>query len=151
MNTIAAMNTITALEPGHLARLARLYVEIFNGPPWHDGWTEAVALERLSGFAAVPTFWGLGQWHGERLLGFALGWGERWVDGWTFHLKEMGVAPELQGQGQGRALMQALGSGLRERGYQSINLQTSRGSPAAQFYATQGFVDLNLLSLHKSL
>lgn len=145
------MNTFVALDACNLTHFTGLYCTLFNAAPWHDGWTEAVALERLQGFAAVPSFFGLGQLQGSQPVGFALGWGERWVNGWTFHLKEMGVAPALQGQGLGRALMQALSAHLRERGYQSINLQTGRSIPAAHFYQAQGFVDLDLLSLHKGL
>lgn len=63
-----------------------------------------------------------------------LGWKERWVNGWTFHIKEMCVAAPVQRQGAGAALMQALEDVLRAEGVTSLYLQTLEEAPAFGFY-----------------
>ncbi|MCO5356675.1 GNAT family N-acetyltransferase [Acidovorax kalamii] len=145
------MNEFIRLDRANILGFAEVYRSVFNAPPWNDGWSSEAASERLQLFASFPTFQGTGLVHGSRAAGLALGWGERWVDGWTFHLKEMCLDQTLHRQGFGTSLMDALENSLRQQGFDSINLQTGRTAPAANFYAQLGFRNLDLVSLIKRL
>ncbi len=145
------MKEIVRLDPTNIAGFVDLFRSAFNAPPWNDGWSSEAASERLQLFASFPTFLGVGLLHDSRAVGLALGWGERWADGWTFYLKEMCTEPSFQRQGVGTSLMNALENSLRQQGFDSINLQTGRTAPAANFYEQRGFRSLDLVSLAKRL
>lgn len=63
-----------------------------------------------------------------------------WTAGLECHLAELYVVPALRGQGRGRALMEAALELARERGADSMDLNTDEGDIAARaLYARLGF------------
>lgn len=139
------------LDAETVEEFAGLYCAVFNAPPWSDGWTEAAATERLQAFLSMPRSLALGLAVDGRPAALAVGWGERWVGDWHFHLKEMCVAPPLQGGGVGRELMRRLEKRLAEAGFSRVYLETGRSAPARGFYEAQGYADLGLVCLSKRL
>jgi len=143
------MESITSLSLENISEFVPLYRSVFNAPPWNDGWTEAVAAERLASFAQSPAFQGMGlSMHGEA-IGLVLGWGERWVQGWVFHIKEMCIHERYQGQGFGAKLMRGFEEHLQARGFMSANLQTGESVPARKFYEGLGYKQSGYVSLLK--
>ena len=122
---------IVPLVPENIASFARLYQSVFNGPPWHDGWSEEGVLERLTSFAQYPKFCGLGCLIDENPVALALGWGERWVGGWHFHIKELYVASEVQRQKVGTKLLSAFELELSRQGYKRVFLETGESAQRA--------------------
>ncbi|MBD9668838.1 GNAT family N-acetyltransferase [Variovorax sp. VRV01] len=145
------MEEVIALSSVNIRQFSPLYQSVFNSPPWNDGWSEDAVIERLTGFAAFPTFQGVGLVREGEPLGLVLGWGERWVDGWTFHIKEMCVHQSGQRQGLGKKLMLAFEERLRRLEFLGANLQTGDAAPARIFYEGIGYRALGLVSLHKQL
>jgi len=86
--------------------------------------------------------------HGEA-IGLVLGWGERWVQGWVFHIKEMCIHERYQGQGFGAKLMRGFEEHLQARGFMSANLQTGESVPARKFYEGLGYKQSGYVSLLK--
>lgn len=145
------MNTaFAAVSPREVEGFAELYTEVFNAPPWHDGWSVPVAAERLRAFAETPRFEALGAFRGGRPVGLVLGGGERWVKGWVLHVREMFVAPSLQRSGVGRRLL-AQFEALLVGSYTSIYLQTGSHVPAHAFYASCGYSAIDLVSMRKHI
>jgi len=73
----------------------------------------------------------------ERLLGAAL---TSRVAAGVAHVTQVCVAPERQGQGLGRALMQAVLARLAGRGYRGVSLTvTAENERAVQLYYKLGF------------
>lgn len=145
------MHTFVQLDCTNVLDFADLYGTVFNAPPWNDGWSCEAVSERLLTFASFPRFGGLGLVRDGRAEALALGWGERWINGWTFHLKEVCVATARQRQGLGVALVLALESQLREQGFVSVYLQTARSAPALCFYQRLGYAESGLAALQKRL
>src|ERR1700744_6312735 len=96
---------IRAAVPGDLAAITSVYVECFNAPPWHDGWSFAAAHERLSAYLETRQFRGAIALSEQTVVGLLIGQKERWVNGFHFFLQEMCVAPSQQRRGVGRALL----------------------------------------------
>lgn len=140
-----------ALTAENIADCADLYLGVFNAPPWNDGWEHAAVQERLAAFMAFPTARGLALQVEGAPVAMVLGWKERWVNGWTFHIKEMCVAAPVQRQGAGAALMQALEEVLRAEGVVSLNLQTLEEAPAFGFYEGLGYRKGRVVMLGKLL
>lgn len=135
------------LREQDIDRVAALYCHVFNAAPWNDGWTITAAHERLARFMANPDSLGVLAVEEEKVLGFALGACERWVDGEHFHLKEMCTDPERQRQGVGSAVLADLCAHLQHRGVQAIYLQTAAKGAADPFYRKHGFRVINLQTM----
>lgn len=135
----------------NIADCVDLYLGVFNAPPWNDGWEQGAVLERLTAFMAFPTARGLALLQDGAPVAMVLGWKERWVNGWTFHIKEMCVTRHLQRQGAGAVLMRALEDVLRAEGVVSLNLQTLEEAPAFGFYEGLGYRKGRVAMLGKKL
>jgi len=140
-----------ALTAENIADCANLYLGVFNAPPWNDGWEHAAVVERLTAFMAFPAARAMAFLVEEVPVAMVLGWKERWVNGWTFHIKEMCVAGHLQRQGAGAVLMLALEDALRTEGVVSVNLQTLEEAPAFGFYEGLGYRKGRVVMLGKLL
>ena len=140
-----------ALTAENIAGCADLYLGVFNVPPWSDGWERTAVLERLAAFMAFPDARGMALLQEGVPVAMALGWKERWVNGWAFHLKEMCVAGHLQRQGAGAGLLRALEDRLRSEGVTSMNLQTLEDAPAFGFYQGLGYRKGRVVMLGKLL
>jgi ribosomal protein S18 acetylase RimI-like enzyme len=87
----------------------------------------------------------------EKPVALVLGWGERWVEGWVFHVKEMCICNDLQRQGLGTQLLSILEEQLATDGYTATYLQTGELAPARFFYEKLGYKKFSLVSLGKKL
>lgn len=127
--------TFIALSSANIADFAPLYFRVFNAPPWNDGWASVAEVDkRLQMFAAFP-----------------LGWGEYWVSGPSFFIKEYCVATERQRTGLGRALFDELARRLNAAGYTGTYLQTDPDSAAEAFYSRMGFQRMDLITMGRGL
>jgi GNAT superfamily N-acetyltransferase len=142
---------IVDIHQANIDQFVDLYVAVFSGAPWNDGWSREAALERLTAFTTHPRFYGLGRIEGREPAALVMGWGERWVRGWMFHVKEMCVAVALQRKGFGNGLLKSLESNLRAENFMGIHLQTGAKTPARKFYESCGYDVLDVISLRKSL
>jgi aminoglycoside 6'-N-acetyltransferase I len=143
--------SFTLLTADNISTIVPLYCRVFNAEPWKDGWTEAVAFERLNTFAQFPTFLGVAILSDSEVQGFALGWAERWVNSWQFHLYEMCIDLKAQGQGHGRAVITEMERLVKERSYTEIFLKTSTDAPAKQFYEACGYQQRGMVVMGKRL
>jgi aminoglycoside 6'-N-acetyltransferase I len=143
--------TFVLLNAENISTVVPLYCNVFNSEPWNDGWTEGVAFERLNTFVKYPTFLGVAVLDGSAVLGFALGWAERWVDDWQFHLYEMCVDSNKQGQGHGRRLIAELEKLAKARAYTGVFLKTAANAPAKQFYEACGYRPRDMIVMGKRL
>ena len=145
-------DTFVTIDAGNIARFAPLYFRVFNAPPWNDGWASVEEVDkRLQIFAAFPSFLGLGLVMDAEPVAFAMGWGEYWVSGPSFFIKEYCVATERQRAGLGRALYGELARRLKAAGYTGTYLQTDPDSAAEAFYSRIGFQRLDLITMGRGL
>jgi aminoglycoside 6'-N-acetyltransferase I len=147
----SAACAIRPIAPIDIEALVPLYLSVFNAPPWNDTWSQTAALERLTDIATHPRFFGLTAHANDDVLGMVLGWSERGVAGWLFHVKEMCVARSSQRTGIGRQLLAALEEALLERDVTNIFLETAIEAPAKRFYAACGFHELAIIAMAKRI
>src|SRR5690606_1917790 len=65
---------IRELDATDLPEATRLYVRVFNAPPWNDQWTEATAGTRLRQTLQTPGALGLAIRDADRIIGVAIGY-----------------------------------------------------------------------------
>lgn len=107
--------------------------------PWNDGWSFEAARERLEAYLEARQFRGAIAFSEQAVVGLLVGQKERWVQGFHFFLQEMCVTPNQQRRGVGRALLGHIRAVLRSEGVEKIYLATGPKTPAASFYAANGF------------
>ncbi|RYE36948.1 MAG: hypothetical protein EOP21_14485, partial [Hyphomicrobiales bacterium] len=64
---------VVTIDEEALPACARLFVAVFNGPPWNEDWQYETVLLRLSEFQRSAGFFGLMAVDSEELVGFVLG------------------------------------------------------------------------------
>jgi aminoglycoside 6'-N-acetyltransferase I len=141
---------VVEITQENIHSFAGLYIDVFNQPPWNDGWSKTAVLERFQSFAAFPRFRGLGYLTAGHPTALVFGWGERWTNGWNFHVREMCVAVPLQRGGFGKRLLLAFEKQLFAEGFKSVFLETGQAVAARKFYEGLGYKNLSLVSLSKN-
>ena len=129
----------TRVNHDNLAQCERVFVQVFNNPPWSENWEAEAVERRLHDIYQTPGFYGLLCAVDGEAVGFAIGIIEQWDKSKHFYLKEMCVASAQQRRGIGAALLNALQENLVIEGVTKIYLHTARATPAQSFYEKQGF------------
>jgi aminoglycoside 6'-N-acetyltransferase I len=139
---------IRSIHRADLRRCAKVFVAVFSREPWNEDWRVTDVLTRLEELYRTPGFYGViactdeervSLAEPEQVLGFAMGYAERWKRGRHFYLTEICVMPHRQRRGVGTAIMGALCQDLAEMDVEAMYLLTLRDSPAEAFYEQCGF------------
>ena len=142
----------TRVNHDNLARCERVFLDVFNNPPWNEKWQAEAVARRLDDINQTPGFYGLLCTIEDETVGFALGTIEQWDVSKHFYLKEMCVVSAQQRRGVGVALLSALEENLKSKGVAKIYLHTARDMPAQSFYEKQGFyVSARMIMMSKWL
>lgn len=137
----------------NIEECTKLYTNVFNKEPWNDGWKDEDAKERLSDIFSNPKFLGIGIYdEKQKMIGFLLGYTERWLSSNHFNLNEMCVMTELQSRGIGSYLIGALETQCKENNISRIYLLTAREGQAEAFYKKNGYyVSPKMIMMSKRL
>lgn len=130
---------IAEVETRQLNEFSALYVDVFNQPPWNEGWTVEAANERLGCYRETPNFVGISARMNGCLVGFIFGNFEPYQNECLFLLKEMCVSLACQRTGVGSAMLTRLHQVLESRGVTTVNLLTRIDTSAEQFYLKRGY------------
>jgi ribosomal protein S18 acetylase RimI-like enzyme len=123
----------------HLERASKVYTACFNGPPWHDNWSQETARVRLQILLDYPNAIGFVAIRNEELVGLVMGNCEPWSDGISYYLNELCVSLNEQRSGIGESLLDNLLKELKNREVESVYLLTEHSSGAESFFLNQGF------------
>ena len=130
---------VNRLSLENINECTKLYIDIFNGEPWNDGWQEVDAKERLTELFNHQRFLGIGIYNNTELIGFSLGYIERWLHSDHFYLNEMCIKETFQSKGIGSMLISALEECCIENNISHIYLITARDGQAEAFYKKNGY------------
>ena len=128
----------------HISKLAELYVETYNAPPWNDQWTLRLAMQKLDEMINCRDSFGLIACEDEsNILGMIVGSSEIYYNCKQFFIKDFFVIPSMQGHGIGTALMAEFESRLKNKGIDKTYLFTSRGDKTENYYQKCGYRSWN--------
>lgn len=132
----AGTPSIRLLTPADLATCARIYVENFARPPYHEQWKVEDAAEMLYAlWRKEPDLCFCLEWKGA-VAGFILC---STVGRFRAVIEELSVHPIYQGRGWGRLLVDHCVDLFRQQGYPRVDLLANIGAPAHGFYRRLGF------------
>lgn len=141
------MKKINKVTTAHLIECAKLYVDVFNGPPRNDQWTFETAKKRLSDIFLSQNFAGIIYIEDGQILGAIFGNYEQFYDGIHYNLKEMFVRTDLQRSGVGSKMLNEFEKQLKELGVTEIILFTSKGDQTFNFYIKNAFSHWDSLAI----
>ncbi|MDL4842220.1 GNAT family N-acetyltransferase [Aquibacillus rhizosphaerae] len=118
----------------------KMYMDVFSKKPWNEFWDYASANERLFTVFENPNFVGIGVFdENQDLIGFVVGFTEKWLELTNFYISEMCVSTDMQGKGVGSLLLSKLEDVCKKKDINRIELLTSRGGHAESFYKKNGY------------
>ena len=133
---------IRKISKSDLEELAKLMVDVYNGPPWNDKWTAETALESLTDISDFPKFFGNLIVDGNKIIGAIIGHIRRYATESTFYIDEFFISEKYRGTGLAKKLYQTSIKELQERGISGAFFTTLKNSRAYNFYVKQGAWDL---------
>lgn len=123
----------------NLEEISRLFVRVFNNPPWNDQWNFETAYKRLDDLLRTPGFYGTVKYLEGQPAAVILGRSEQYYNGEFFQIQEFFVDPVRQRGGIGRELLAELTDELGTRKISNIYLITAHGHATEGFYQKNGF------------
>lgn len=127
------------LTPADLDACADLLRQVFNQPPWNDGWTVERSTVYVWDFVNTPRFKGFAALDGTELIGMCLGHVRLWWQADEYCIDEFCVHTAHQRRRVGAQLLGYARKQLLGMGVSCFTLLTARGTPAETFYGKQGF------------
>lgn len=143
---------ITEFSLDDLESCVALFVQVFNGEPWRDKWTDETARVYLRELIDHRRFVGFTLWDGQTLAGAVLGHLKSHYKGDELFIDELFIHPDGQRRGHGTALMDTTEQFSREHFLVSITLLTGKEKPSFRFFEKCGYRHLPYLAfMHKRL
>jgi aminoglycoside 6'-N-acetyltransferase I len=116
-------------------------MSVYNNEIWQNFWSFEKAKEYLKDITEFKKFIGFTLLVDNSIKGAILGREKTWWNNNEIFIEEMFVSPELQRQGYGTALLNAVECYIKEKGLAGFTLLTNRYTPAPNFYRKNGFCD----------
>jgi len=141
------------INKSHIPRLAEIYVETYNAPPWNDKWTVSLAEQRLDEMINCRDSYGLICIDDEsKIIGMIVGISETYYNCKQFFIKDFFMIPSSQGKGIGSALINELERRLKSMGVDKTYLFTSKTDKTEKYYQKRGYHSWNgMVLMGKSL
>lgn len=120
---------------------ADILCSVYNNDMWQCRWTKETAMEYLTDFFETKKFVGYVLEENGEILGGIFAREKVWWNNSEVFIEEMFVKPELQRQGCGTLLLQAVENYVKEKSLAGLTLETNKYAPAPIFYRKNGFQD----------
>jgi GNAT superfamily N-acetyltransferase len=134
-----------------LRKCRELFIQVFNGEPWNDNWTNETANTYLQELTGHNRFLGYTLWDGNQLIGAVFAHMKHFKYDEIF-IDELFISPVCQRKGYGIILMDAVETYAKENAIVSVTLLTGVGIPAFGFYGKLGYKHLdNMAFMYKRI
>lgn len=130
---------IRKFEPSDLEPCTEIFMSVYNNEIWQNCWSFERAKEYLKDITDFKKFIGFTLLVDNSVKGAILCREKTWWNNNEIFVEEMFVSPELQRQGYGTALLNAVECYIKEKGLAGFTLLTNRYTPAPNFYRKNGF------------
>lgn len=124
--------------------IKNLFKGVFTAPPWKDDWSDENQLnEYLLDLMKVRNPLDFGLFKDGELIGISIGNIRHWWGGTEYHIEELCIKTDQQGQGLGTKFFELIEDILHTQNITNIFLMTERTVPAYDFYKKRGFTELS--------
>lgn len=145
------MAIIKELDETYFDEIKELFRSVFMAPPWNDDWSDDNQLnEYLLDLMRVRTPLVLGLYDEADeadensciLVGISIGNIKHWWGGTEYHIEELCIKTDRQGEGLGSQFFDLIEEYLKKRDISQIFLMTEKRVPAYDFYRNRGFEEI---------
>ena len=145
------MAIIKELDESYFDEIKELFRSVFMAPPWNDDWSDENQLnEYLLDLMRVRTPLVLGLYDEADgtdensciLVGISIGNIKHWWGGTEYHIEELCIKTDRQGEGLGSQFFDLIEEYLKKRDISQIFLMTEKRVPAYEFYKNRGFEEI---------
>lgn len=130
---------IRRMKKEDLKQCGEIYAKAFPMEYWGIDWNPDNACEYLTDFFEQRKFVGYVYEEEDTIIGCLFALCKISGSKNEIYINEMAVLPEIQGQGIGKQLLQAVLDYSNEAGLAGVVLYTSEYAPASKFYEKNGF------------
>lgn len=130
---------IREIAEADLARISRLYVSVFNNPPWNEDWEYDWAYDRLNWIYRSWGFVGLVNLEKNKINGAILGRFVPFKGKKGFEIVEFLVDTNCQDRDIGTKLLMQLESNLEQNDYDFVLLLTAKNTTVESFYLNRNY------------
>lgn len=130
---------IRGLRQEDIPACAEILCQVYNNEMWQCHWEKDTAIEYLTDFFEMKKFVGFVLEENSVVQGGLFAHEKIWWNNSEVFIEEMFVKPELQRQGGGSKLLQAVEAYVKEKGLAGMTLATNKYAPAPLFYRKNGF------------
>ena len=123
----------------HLKRYGEIYAAAFSGEPWNDPWKAEDSEIHVREILESRQSYGLEYEIDRKIVAFLLGTSMLFHYGRTFEINDLAVAPECQGKGIAKMLLERCKSDMKEKGIVGMHLITANEGYLLEFYERHGF------------
>lgn len=147
------MLDIVRLDLAEFDEIKELFKSVFTAPPWNDDWSDDDQLDNyLKDLMIVRNPLVLGLVEDNVFIGVSIGNIRHWFRGTEYHIEELCIRNDKQGNGYGTKFMALIEEHVRDMGIDNMFLHTERSKPSYDFYRKLGFREVEgLVPLIKDL
>lgn len=143
---------IEVMKATDLKACAEIMISVYNDENWQCQWTMESAQSYLQDYLDCKKFRGYTLWLDGVIKGAIFCHEKIWWNNSEMYVDEMFISPELQRQGYGARLLQAVEAHIAENNLAGFTLATNRFTPAPHFYRKNGFSDAeHVLFMYKEV
>lgn len=130
---------IHPITKNDIGRCAETFTASYNQMPWNYNWKLKDAMVYLNEYTDSMHFKGFMLADGDHVLGALFGHTRTWWTNNQLMIDELFIAPQKQGMGYGKLLLEHVEQYAKENSIGTITLMTNKFMPAVQFYNKNDF------------
>jgi ribosomal protein S18 acetylase RimI-like enzyme len=130
--------------------IKKIFSEGYSVSPYNEKWPPEMLEKRISDYLKYYDNMFVLEVD-KKIVGFIIFCFYAWHAGLRGYINEVVVAPEFQGKGYGRALMDFAESYMKKKGAKEVCLLTSPESGAFKMYQKRNYKDEGFVTVYKVL
>lgn len=143
---------INKFDVNDLNECAKIMMLVYNNELWQCRWSFETAKAYLMDYIENKKFIGYTLRIDDSIKGAIFCHEKIWWNNNEVYIDEMFIAPDLQRQGYGTELLNAVENYIIEHRLAGFTLSTNRFAPAPRFYRKKGFSDAeHVLFMYKEI
>lgn len=131
---------IISLTKTHIDACADTFIKTYNQAPWNYQWNLEAATKYLNEYMSSANFVGFAIYHNDKIAGALLAHTKTWWTNDQLYIDELFIAPGMQKQGLGKALISHAEQFASDNDLKALVLMTHKFMPAMTFYENNDFI-----------
>ena len=134
-----------------ISACAEVYISAYGAEPWNEKYDKTSVERYISGYLVSGTKQCFAAKENGKIIGVALCMVVPSMDKPFLRIEDFCVSSEKQGKGFGMEFIKLIFEKSKEKGCDSVLLETQKGFPSHKVYLKNGFSEIESVLLYKEL